>query len=385
MTSKKIKDENNYKYWRTATTKLIRDARKKYYLESVKLYKNDPKRLCKVFNELSNKSNFSNIKTLTYKNKIFTDDADIANTFNQYFTSVAEKYINKEKSLSPNLQKLEPFISEKLPKGNIFNIPYITQDFVYKYLTNLDNNKAAGIDNISSRIVKISAPVKWNESGFMPPLCTYRLNWARRTSWGWWDVWDDTVLQTQDSKFEPWRSEAEHATSRSRSLPTILTFTRGWGRNIFVSFKPPRPGTEPRTLAWKKAVLTTTLGPPPLSSSITGSAPVISKQLTDICNHSIRNSSFPAIWIKARVTPLHKRSATDNPENYRPISILPLLSTVIEKHVYNSLYEFLLVNNLYPQDNPVFAPNIPVKQHSLKWLMIGLAPCITMNVAEFLF
>ena len=107
-------------------------------------------------------------------------------------------------------------------------------------------------------------PKKWNESGFRPPLCTYRLNWARRTSWGWWDDWDDTVLQTQDSKFEPWRSEAEHATSRSRRLPTILTFTRGWGRNNFVSFKPPRPGTEPRTLAWKAAVLTTTLGPPPM-------------------------------------------------------------------------------------------------------------------------
>ena len=106
--------------------------------------------------------------------------------------------------------------------------------------------------------------MKWNESGFRPPLCTYRLNWARRTSWGWWDDWDDTVLQTQDSKFEPWRSEAEHATSRSRRLPAILTFTRGWGRNNFVSFKPPRPGTEPRTLAWKAAVLTTTLGPPPI-------------------------------------------------------------------------------------------------------------------------
>ena len=184
--------------------------------------------MCKVFNELSNKSN---IKTLTYKNKIFTDDADIANTFNQYFTSVAEKYINKEKILSPNLQKLEHFISEKSPKGNIFNIPYITQDFVYKYLTNLDNNKATGIDNISSMIVKISAPV-------------------------------------------------------------------------------------------------------------------ITKQLTDIRNHSIRNSSFPVIWKKARVTPLHKRKATDNPENYRPISFLPLLSKVIEKHVYNSLYEFLLGNNL---------------------------------------
>ena len=84
--------------------------------------------------------------------------------------------------------------------------------------------------------------------------------------WGWWDEWDETVLQTQDSKLEPWRSEVEHATSRSRRLPTILSFTRGWEINIFVSFKPPRPGTEPRTLAWKAAVLTTTLGPPPNQS-----------------------------------------------------------------------------------------------------------------------
>ena len=122
-------------------------------------------------------------------------------------------------------------------------------------------------DNTSTDIIFTcihSRKMKWNESGFRPPLCTYRLNWARRTSWGWWD---DTVLQTHDSKFEPWRSEAEHATSRSRRLPTILTFTRGWGRNIFVSFKPPRPGTEPQTLAWKAAVLTTTLGPPPYTLS----------------------------------------------------------------------------------------------------------------------
>ena len=119
---------------------------------------------------------------------------------------------------------------------------------------------------ILNKVVRVwREQMKWNESGFRPPLCTYRLNWARRTSWGWWDDWDDTVLQTQDSKFEPWRSEAEHATSRSRRLPTILTFTRGWGRNNFVSFKPPRPGTEPRTPAWKAAVLTTTLGPPPLT------------------------------------------------------------------------------------------------------------------------
>ena len=74
-------------------------------------------------------------------------------------------------------------------------------------------------------------------------LCAHK-NWARRTSWGWWDDWDDTVLQTLDSKFEPWQSEAEHATSRSRRLPTILTFTRGWGRNIFCFFQTAETGNR---------------------------------------------------------------------------------------------------------------------------------------------
>ena len=52
------------------------------------------------------------------------------------------------------------------------------------------------------------------------------------------------MLQTQDSKFEPWRSEAEHATSRSQRLPTILTFTRGWGRNIFCFFQTAETGSQ---------------------------------------------------------------------------------------------------------------------------------------------
>ena len=109
------------------------------------------------------------------------------------------------------------------------------------------------------------AEMKWNESGCRPPMCTYRLSWARRTSSGWWDDWDDTVLQTQDSKFEPWRSEVEHATSRSRRLPIIWLSHVDGEETFFVSFKPI-PGTGPRTLAWKAAVLITTLGPPPTLS-----------------------------------------------------------------------------------------------------------------------
>ena len=94
--------------------------------------------------------------------------------------------------------------------------------------------------------------MKLNESGFRPPLCTYRLNWARRTSWGWWDDWDDTVLQTRYLSV----TKAPHNTD----------FHVDGEETLFVFFKPPRPGTEPRTLAWKEAVLTTSLGPPPIAT-----------------------------------------------------------------------------------------------------------------------
>ena len=92
-----------------------------------------------------------------------------------------------------------------------------------------DTNEPSGSAPPWSRCLQISqrddlSSRKWNESDFRPPLCTYRLNWARRTPRGWWDDWDDTVLQTQDSKFEPWRSEAEHATSRSRRAPHNTDF-----------------------------------------------------------------------------------------------------------------------------------------------------------------
>ena len=86
--------------------------------------------------------------------------------------------------------------------------------------------------------------MKWNESGFRPPLCTYRLNWARRTSWGWWNIWDDTALQTQDSKFEPWRSEAEHATSRSREAPHNTDFHTWMGKKHFCFFQTAETGNR---------------------------------------------------------------------------------------------------------------------------------------------
>ena len=43
--------------------------------------------------------------------------------------------------------------------------------------------------------------------------------------------------------------------------------------------------------------------------------------------------------------PLHKEGVRNDINNYRPISILPTLSKIFEKHVANSLLKFLRDNN----------------------------------------
>ena len=43
--------------------------------------------------------------------------------------------------------------------------------------------------------------------------------------------------------------------------------------------------------------------------------------------------------------------------HYRPISILALMSKILEKHVYNSLYEFLSVNDLFSSKQYGFRSN----------------------------
>ena len=51
----------------------------------------------------------------------------------------------------------------------------------------------------------------------------------------------------------------------------------------------------------------------------------------------------------AEVTPVFKSGIPTEPSNYRPISILPVVSKVLEKAVHKSLLEFLenekLLNN----------------------------------------
>ncbi|CAH2087481.1 unnamed protein product [Euphydryas editha] len=71
-------------------------------------------------------------------------------------------------------------------------------------------------------------------------------------------------------------------------------------------------------------------------------APVV----THIINFSFTRNVFPSQWKKAFVIPLPKTSNPTSLTQYRPISILPILSKVIESLAHNQLYSYLTHNNL---------------------------------------
>ena len=75
------------------------------------------------------------------------------------------------------------------------------------------------------------------------------------------------------------------------------------------------------------------------------SAHVISSSLTDIFNCCTSMNSFPDDLKVAKVVPIFKADAKDDPGNYRPISILSSVARVIEKLIYDQLYHYFSSNN----------------------------------------
>ena len=55
----------------------------------------------------------------------------------------------------------------------------------------------------------------------------------------------------------------------------------------------------------------------------------------------ITQTKCPNIFKVAKVTPIFKKGVIYDKNNYRPISILPVLSKVYERHVSTSLKLFL--------------------------------------------
>lgn len=73
---------------------------------------------------------------------------------------------------------------------------------------------------------------------------------------------------------------------------------------------------------------------------------VLCVTLCDMINQSFTQGKFPEPLKHALVTPIYKKGDVLDPKNYRPISVLLILSKIFERAIYNRLIKFLSDNSV---------------------------------------
>ena len=90
-------------------------------------------------------------------------------------------------------------------------------------------------------------------------------------------------------------------------------------------------------------------------------AKVLAKSITELCNLSISSGKFSDSCKIAKVKPKYKKDFLTEASHYRPISLLPLISKLIEKLIHHQTSVLLNSRNLlYSYQNLVFAKINPL-------------------------
>ena len=99
--------------------------------------------------------------------------------------------------------------------------------------------------------------------------------------------------------------------------------------------------------------------------------PFFSEWLAKLINLSFETSIFPDLLKIAKVIPIHKKGCKFDHKNYRPISLLSVLSKIYEKIIYKRIYGFLSCNDLIYEKQFGFRAN-----HSTNHALISVTESI---------
>ena len=81
-----------------------------------------------------------------------------------------------------------------------------------------------------------------------------------------------------------------------------------------------------------------------------------------IINTSIVTKAFPKPWNHSIIIPIHKSGDIEEPANFRPINLLPILSKILEKVISTQLTEYLENNNLLNESQYAYRNNSSTEQ-----------------------
>ena len=65
------------------------------------------------------------------------------------------------------------------------------------------------------------------------------------------------------------------------------------------------------------------------------------EQLSLIYNACLETGVYPSCWKSANIIPVHKKGSRQEKKNYRPISLLPIFGKILEKVIFDEMYEYL--------------------------------------------
>ena len=73
----------------------------------------------------------------------------------------------------------------------------------------------------------------------------------------------------------------------------------------------------------------------------------ITKSLSIMYKNCLQQGVFLDEWKKGDIIPVHKKNSKQIVDNYRPVSLLTFCFKILEKLIFDSIYEFLNKNNLF--------------------------------------
>ena len=142
-----------------------------------------------------------------------------------------------------------------------------------------------------------------------------------------------------DPIIENFKDPTLKAILKYKKHPSILAIRTKCNRNGIFSFRKvsfKEIETEIRLLKLNKAYQYSDTP----TKIIKENLDIFSNFICEGINNSINSSIFPSCLKHAVVTPLHKKCKKSLKENYRPVSMLPILSKVFEKSIFKQMSSF---------------------------------------------
>ena len=146
------------RFW-TKVSSMIRWAKHNMYKTKIEKGKDDPRPIWKIFMDFGASRKIGAKDTiLGLKDRLISDENEIANVFNKYFLNVASQL--KELVKHSDFKHITEYVDSKAPSNTYFSIPEITSSFVGNFLVNTNVvTKATGLGCIGPKLLKISPDV----------------------------------------------------------------------------------------------------------------------------------------------------------------------------------------------------------------------------------